>query len=201
MSEIENNDDVKQPEKSGRVLYSLPEKMSIVQLAHCFKMDRRTISDRLSEAQLPYKPGAKGSKIYVVQDALPVMYNKGLKGNVDVDAETDKEKMLLTRLKRESAEIELQLIRRTAIPLKEVIETVKREYEFVRARIRAIPNRINRKLAVVVDPIEISDMLMEVIDDALSELKYDAEVNLATANVPEPSEISVAPGLPEDPVE
>lgn len=165
--------------------WSAPEKLSIIQLSLLCKMDRRTISEKLIAAGVEYEDGPKGSKIYVVAKALPALYSKTSRDLAEIEKETETEKLLLLRAKREKAELELKQKLRQVVPVAEVVEQVSHEYGIVRARFRAFPSKLAKILSIKVDPSDIFDILTSEVDEALSELKADADAKVAAAKMTE----------------
>lgn len=163
--------------------WSPPEKLSIIQLSLLCKMDRRTISEKLIAAGVEYEAGPKGSKIYVVANALPALYSKTSRDLAEIEKETETEKLLLLRAKREKAELELRQKLKQVVPVAEVVEQVGHEYGIVRARFRAFPSKLAKILSIKVDPADIFDILTAEVNDALSELKADADAEIANAKM------------------
>lgn len=168
----------------------MPERLSIVQLSLLTGIDRRTVSSKLTEARVPFEPGAHKSKLYRPSEALPQLYKNRDEPERDQNAsQLDEEKLLLQRAKREKAELDLAERRREVIPLAEITAAVSREYTFVRSQLRGLPSRLAKHLSVMTAPEECFELLSNAIDEVLSELQADAIESLAsTAQQPDPTE-------------
>lgn len=169
----------------GNLNWEAPEKLSIVQLASLCKLDRRTVSEKLIAAGIDYETGHKGSKIYVVAKALPALYSKVVKDELQILKETETEKLLLLRAKREKAQYELAQKLGEVVAVQEVADQVGKEYEIIRARFRALPNRLALQLSLLMEAEPVFDVLTKEIDDALSELQADAEAQLTADKINE----------------
>lgn len=164
--------------KTSQAVWSAPEKLNIAQLALLCKLDRRTVAEKLQQANISFEPGTQRGKIYVVAEALPAIYGRLSKGAAEVESEAEEEKLLLLKAKREKAQVELAEKLRELVPLDMVLGEISKEYTFLRARLRSIPNSISKVLALQTDPAQIFNVLTKSIDDALAELKADAETLL-----------------------
>lgn len=161
--------------KTTQAAWTPPEKLNIAQLALLCKLDRRTVAEKLQQASVAFEPGPQRGKIYVVAEALPAIFGRQSKEIVEIEKESEEEKLLLLKAKREKAQLELAEKLREVVPLDMVLGEVAKEYTFLRAKLRSIPNSISKVLALQTDPAQIFHVLTKSVDDALSELKADAE--------------------------
>lgn len=164
--------------KSPQPTWTPPEKLNIAQLALLCKMDRRTIAEKLQQASVSFEPGPQRGKIYYVSEALPAIYGKHTRDELDNLSEFEEEKLLLLKAKREKAQVELAEKLKELVPMDMVLGEISNEFTFLRARLRAIPNSLAKVLALQTDPAHIFTVLTKAIDDALAELKADAEMQL-----------------------
>lgn len=164
--------------KTTQAAWRAPEKLNIAQLALLCKLDRRTVAEKLQQANISFEPGPQRGKIYVVSEALPAIFGRQSKEVMDIELESEEEKLLLLKAKREKAQLELAEKLREVVPLDMVLGEVSKEYTFLRAKLRSIPNSLSKVLALQTDPAQIFHVLTKSVDDALAELKADAETLL-----------------------
>lgn len=171
---------------------NLPIKWNIAQLSQLLQMDRRTISEKLTMASVPFESGPKNSKLYKLDDVLVELYKTGpVSGNSAPLSDIEQEKLKLTTAKRERAEHDLAVVRRDVIPIGEVLETVSREYTFVRSQLRGLPSRMAKHVANQSDPETVFKMLSEAVDEVLTELQSDAEEKLAATQNNNPEDTAL----------
>ncbi len=163
---------------SNPTVWIAPEKLNIAQLALLCRMDRRTVAEKLQQAGVKFEPGIQRGKLYIVSEALPAIYGRVSKDHLDMIEETEEEKLLLLKAKREKAQVELKVKLKELVPIDSVLAEISTEYSFLRAKLRSIPSGISKVLALNHEPAEVFSILSKAIDDALSELKADAETYL-----------------------
>lgn len=172
-----------------------PEKWNLIQLAGLLRMDRRTISEKLIKSRVPFSDGPRNSKLYNLDDVLKCMYSKPVSQNETGEfgdeelTELDEEKLLLTKAKRETAELILAEKRKEVVPIGDVLEELSKEYTFVRTQLRALPSRLAKHLANEADPEEVFNLLSGAIEDTLNELQADSIQALEKISGPSPEEI------------
>lgn len=142
---------------------------SITDLSKITGKDRATISSRLQDLK-PVKESGRG-KYYDSQEALQIIYAaesfKGMQKKIElVEYEIQKEKLHKVRIQNEQHLGKL-------VPIKEVCKTVEKEYAFVKAQIKSIPAKISKILSMETDPSSVNKILMDEINQALSELVAD----------------------------
>lgn len=136
---------------------------SINQLSIATGKDRRTVKDRLSKI-LPEKKAGKAI-IYDGHKAFPALFKVE-----DVKEQLLSESLRLEKGRADKIELELAKISGSQVPIEDVAAVVEKEYTRVRAQLISIPNKISRDLAVIDDPREITIILEDSINEALSEL-------------------------------
>ena len=164
----------------------LPTSLKINELATLTGFDRKTIAERLTAAGLPFVDGERNSKIFVVKDALKVIYqSSGVTKDV---TKLDAEKLRQLTAKATLAEIDLAEKQQKLIPIEDILTIVNEEYTVVRNTLTQIPSALAIKLSVETDSRVIADLIDSEVQSALAGLKLSSEEALKsyiTQNNPE----------------
>lgn len=159
---------------------TIPTFWNISQLSLAFECERRTMAERLHAARTPFQPGPRNSKLYRFTDVFESLLAERTpapdpeNGAKSVVNEIQNEELRLAKLKREKAEISLNIMRGEFVPVAGVIEQVSGEYATIRTRLLALPARISRQVAQETDTELVNKTLTETIDEALEALRSDA---------------------------
>lgn len=169
-----------------------PTSLNVNALASLTGFNRKTIGERLNASGLPHIEGPRNSKLYVIKDALPFIYQAS--GKSEDLSKLDAEKLRLQTAKATLAEIELAEKQQELIPINEIISIVSDEYTTVRNIMSQIPSALATKLTVETDSRVIADLIDAEVQSALSNLKLTSEealkaqITTPTITIPEKTE-------------
>lgn len=173
-------DQIQKNEKENIEGSSVPTKSSIPKnhfsvsdLAELTGINRKTVGQKLKLAACPYKNGDRNSKLFDAKLALPIIYNSSKEA-----ISYESERASLTKAKREKAEIELALQKKSVVKIAGVVEHIGQEYSTIKAKFRALPSSMAQHLATESDPKAIFTLLSKSINNVLSELAADAQTQL-----------------------
>ena len=144
--------------------------LSINQLSKLTGKDRATITKRLENVKLADDTNGR-AKIYDTQEVLPLIYAaenlKGAENKIQMlTIEQEKEKLLKLRMENQERAGK-------TIPIQEVVDTVSKEYTFVRMQLKAIPSKLAKRLSMENDPLKCNEMLTSEINETCNELIAD----------------------------
>lgn len=165
MSSDNNNDD------SSNI--KVPTHLNINELSALTGYERKSIGEKLTKAGIPNADGPRNSKIYSVQQALPIIYSKNTDSSVE--GKLDKEKLKLQTAKRKLAELDLAEKEQKLIPIEDIVDIVEKEYTTVRNILTQLPSALATKLSVETDSRVISELIDAEVQGALSNLKLTSE--------------------------
>lgn len=143
---------------------------SISDLAKLSGLHRKTVMKRLGD--LTHEDGPKQAKLYRLEAALPLLC-KLSDGELKLTEELLVEKVQVERLRKEKAQLELDVMQGKLVAIEDVGRAVEAEYTAVRAHLIAIPSKLAGELSTMDKPVEIKNKLEDSINEALSELSSE----------------------------
>lgn len=156
---------------------------SISQLSQITGKDRATLAKRLEHCK-PYEE-RRNAKIYDAHEVLPIIYAsdnlKGFSKKLErIEYETAKEKLKKVRIENENRLKQL-------VSIDEIVDTISKEYTYVKMQLKSIPAKLSKPLSLTNDPVHINELLTNEINTVLEELisdksyeKYLNELETAT---------------------
>lgn len=142
-----------------------------MQLSQLTGFDRRTLADKLKNAQVRFEQGPKNSKLYVLGDALPVIYRSSTNATLSPDNESDKRR--LAAAKAELAELQLAKQKSIVINAEDALAAVTESFAEVRTGLLNLAPSLATKLATIDNPESIATLIDEKIAEALAPLHFE----------------------------
>lgn len=144
--------------------------LSINQLSKLTGKDRATIAKRLENVKLADDTNGR-AKIYDTQEVLPLIYAAeqvhGAEKKIQlITIEQEKEKLRKLRMENEERAGKM-------VSIQEVVDSVGKEYTFVRMQLKALPSMLSKKLSMESDPVRCNEILTDQINDICNELIAD----------------------------
>lgn len=161
----------------------LPATVTINELEVLTGFTRKTISERLKQANVERIPIDGSTNEYRIQDALKAVYAR-TKRVVQADqssSDLDSEKLKLTAAKREMAELELSKKRQEVVSINDVLDAVADEYMLLRTELSSLHRSLAMELSRTNDPQECSSILEAAINKSLDNLTKDDTDSLLDA--------------------
>lgn len=157
--------------EASRAQLILPKKWNLMQLAQLTGFDRRTLADRLKNAQVRFEQGPKNSKLYLLDDAMPVIYASSTNATLSTDTESDKRR--LAAAKAELAELELARKKSEVINAEDALAAVTESFAEVRTGLLNLAPSLATKLATLDNPETIATLIDSKIAEALAPLHFE----------------------------
>lgn len=148
-----------------------PKKWNLRLLAQLTGFDRRTLADRLKNAQIRFEQGPKNSKLYLLDDAMPVIYASSTNATLSTDNESDKRR--LAAAKAELAELQLAKQKNEVINAEDALAAVTESFAEVRTGLLNLAPSLATKLATLDNPEIIATLIDEKIAEALAPLHFE----------------------------
>jgi hypothetical protein len=147
---------------------------NLSQLSRALEIDRSVLARRL--AKLKPKDGPGNAKLY----PLHAVFRELSGGSVlETERQILNEQLRIARSKAEAGELNLAKIRGELVSIEEVATTVEKEYNYIRARLRAVPINLALRLSYASTPAECQHIVHDAIDEALTDLVADGEYKLS----------------------
>jgi phage terminase Nu1 subunit (DNA packaging protein) len=151
-------------------------KLSLSELARLAQIDRRTAA-KLVEG-LKSEDGPKQSQLYYLGDVLERLC-AGSRNSKKLIEQIQVEELRIRRAKAETSELDLSKLKGEVVSIEEVATTVEKEYNYIRARLRAVPISLAMQLSYVSTPNECQRLVHDAINEALTDLVADGNYNLS----------------------
>ena len=144
---------------------------SIAVISNLTGIGRETVSKKLRS--LPYEEGARGAKLYNTVDALPKLYISDSPDTIDL---TQARAVLATK---QSAKIDLDMeLRRGDYAIKaDIRDGIIAVFTAFRSKMLGLPTKAVPQLVVAKNAVEQEQILLELVHDALKELKTPDVLN------------------------
>lgn len=151
--------------------------LSMTQLSEVTGVDRRTVKSRLADLK-PIKTEARAI-IYDAHMALPLVLRTGDKMSVSqIEKQMAEEQLRHEKAKADKISLEVQKMQGEVVNIEDVARTVGKEYSYVRAALLSIPSKRAKALAIEDDPAVIQSSLLEDINEVLSHMQADANLEI-----------------------
>jgi len=136
-----------------------------------------TITKYIAEGMPVKSKGGRGRDyILVFADCFKWIYEKGINNAVGDTTQADTKELKKRKLAAETglAEIEYSQKRKEVVAVTEVARLLMLEALAVKAKLRAIPARIDHVLVALTNQTKLREILLDAIDEALEELATGA---------------------------
>lgn len=139
--------------------------MHVGQLAELTGLNRETVKKRVSD--LKYEDGPRNSRLYDSREALPKIYLPEDSKVIDLN----QARANLATRQTEKIELDMELRRGDYVVRSEVRDAIIAMLTAFRAKMLGLPTKAVPQLKVAKDGVEQEQIILELVHDALKELR------------------------------